>query len=123
MADLTDKTKLVRDPVAGLRSLLSQIALVAPNPAIIPLRSIGGDSDSLASRWRDCAGNESSRPGGRGTHRLRGSVVMQECFPDRTQEQLYSKPPLFAVSRWRVNLGKRVPAVSRVSLRADGPVH
>jgi hypothetical protein len=50
MADLTDKTRLVRDPVAGLRSLLSRIALVAPNPAIIPLRSIGGDSDSLASR-------------------------------------------------------------------------
>jgi hypothetical protein len=66
MADLTDKTRLVRDPVAGLRSLLSRIALVAPNPAIIPLRSIGGDSDSLASRWRDCAGNESSRPGERG---------------------------------------------------------
>jgi hypothetical protein len=46
VADLTDKTKLVRDPVAGLRSLLSRIALVARNPAIIPLRSIGGDSDS-----------------------------------------------------------------------------
>jgi hypothetical protein len=88
MADLTDKTRLVRDPVAGLRSLLSRIALVAPNPAIIPLRSIGGDSDSLASRWRDCAGNESSRPGERGTHRLRGSVVMQECFRDITQHTL-----------------------------------
>ncbi len=48
---------------------------------------------------------------------------MKECFPDRTQEQLYSKPPLFAVSRWRVTLGKRVPAVSRETLRADGPVH
>ena len=54
---------------------------------------------------------------------LRGSVGMKECFPDRTQEQLYSKPPLFAVSRWRVTLGKRVPAVSRETLRADGPVH
>ena len=50
MADPAGKTKLVRDPVAGLRSLLSRIALVAPNPAIIPLRSSGGDSDSLASR-------------------------------------------------------------------------
>ena len=28
-----------------------------------------------------------------------------------------------AVSRWRVTLGKRVPAVSRETLRADGPVH
>ena len=44
-ADLTDKTKLVRDPDAGLRGLLSRIALVAPNPAIIPLRSSGGDSE------------------------------------------------------------------------------
>ena len=44
--ELTHKSNLVRDPAAGLRSLLSRIALVAINPASIPLRSIGGDSDS-----------------------------------------------------------------------------
>ena len=48
LADPAGKTKLVQDPGAGLRSLLSRIALVAPNPAIIPLRSSGGDSES----WR-----------------------------------------------------------------------
>ena len=53
--ELTAKTKLVRDPVAGLRGLLSRIALVALNPASIPLRSIAGDSDAMTSRCRDCA--------------------------------------------------------------------
>ena len=40
--------KVVRDPVAGLRSLLSRIAPIALNPAIIPLRSSAKDSDSMA---------------------------------------------------------------------------
>ncbi len=54
--ELTAKTKLDRDPVAGLRGLLSRLKGGTKNqPAIIPLRSIGGDSDSMASRWRDCA--------------------------------------------------------------------
>jgi len=53
LADPARKTKMVRDPIAGLRGLLSRIALVAPNPASIPLRSIGGDSEAMASRWRN----------------------------------------------------------------------
>jgi len=63
---------MVRDPIAGLRGLLSRIALVAPNPASIPLRSIGGDSEAMASRWRNSP--ETKWPGkvGRcGSHRLR----------------------------------------------------
>ena len=51
LTGLTHKTNLDRDPVAGLRSLLSRISLFALNPAIIPLRSSARDSDSTA-----CAG-------------------------------------------------------------------
>ena len=44
--ELTVKTKLVRDPVAGLRRLLVSAEGMDKNqPAIIPLRSTGGDSD------------------------------------------------------------------------------
>lgn len=54
--ELTAKTKLDRDPVAGLRSLLVSAEGKDKNqPASIPLRSTGGDSDLMASRWRDDA--------------------------------------------------------------------
>jgi hypothetical protein len=66
--ELTGKTNLVRDPAAGLRSLLSRIALVAINPASIPLRSIGGDSEMH--------------------HRLRGGIGMKDCFRGGTQHTL-----------------------------------
>jgi hypothetical protein len=68
MTELTHKSNLVRDPAAGLRSLLSRITLVAINPASIPLRSIGGDSEIH--------------------HRLRGGFGMKECFRDGTQHTL-----------------------------------
>ena len=86
LADLTAKTKLVRDPVAGLRGLLSRLPC-RHQPAIIPLRSIVGDSDSLASRSRDCARWQvtlsPSRPGQR--HRLRGWL-------SRTTGEAYGAP-------------------------------
>ena len=63
--------KDVRDPAAGLRGLLSRIALIAPNPASIPLRSIAGDSDAMAPRCRDCAFDKCA-------HRLRGGIGMKE---------------------------------------------
>ena len=44
-------------------------------------------------------------------------------LPGQNTRAVIFKAAPFAVSRWRVTLGKRVPAVSRVSLRADGPVH
>jgi len=49
--ELTVETKLDRDPVVGLRSLLVSAEGTDKNqPASIPLRSIGGDSVNLASR-------------------------------------------------------------------------
>ena len=69
----------------------------------LPFRSTSGESELLASRSRDCAICKC-------THRLRGGIGMKKqphatlltslrgwacgfAFPDRTQEQLYSKPP------------------------------
>ena len=53
--------------------------------------------------------------------RLRGGVGMKECFPDRTQEQLYSKPPHFQILlKAPLKMGpRRLPRPPR----ADGPVH
>ena len=60
-AGLALKTKIVRDPDAGLHGLLARIALIAPNPAIIPLRSSGGDSDSMAGAGATAPGNATRR--------------------------------------------------------------
>ena len=88
------------------------------------LRSAVEESDSLASRWRDCAGNESADPAkmmaSAAPPRLRCHAGM---LPGQNTRAVIYKAAPFAVSRWRVTLGKRVPAVSRESLRADGPVH
>ena len=51
--------KDVRDPDAGLRGLPSQVPPVSLELAVIPLRSTAGDSEKLAPRYRDSAGQRS----------------------------------------------------------------
>jgi len=82
-------------------------------------------------------GHESRRPDK--IRELRGSVVMQErlrltvlascapvaspCLPGQNTRAVIFKAAPKAVSRWRVTLRFRVPAVSPRDPATDGPVH
>ena len=58
LSGLTGLNRLVQDSGAGLRSLLARCWQVRHTPAIIPLRPIAGDLDSLARA-------DATAPGGR----------------------------------------------------------
>jgi hypothetical protein len=54
---------------------------------------------------------------------LRCEAGHRLCFPGQDTRAVIFKAAPFAVSRWRVTLGKRVPAVSPRDTATDGPVH
>ena len=74
--ELTVKTNFDRHPGAGLRGLLSRLPCTH-QPAIIPLRSSGGESGNLVIALpRRCQATSPDAP--TKSRELRGSVVMQE---------------------------------------------
>ena len=78
--ELTAKNNFDRHPGAGLRGLLSRLPCTH-QPAIIPLRSSGGESGNLVIALpRRCQATSPDAP--TKYRELRGDVGMQECFRD-----------------------------------------
>ena len=118
-------------PALGFAACCLRFPLLPWNWPSFRYAPAAGSRGILSSRWRDDARQRVQTPRQIGKSFAAPLSCRNGCglrcsqaarlwprlaYPDKTQEQLYSKPPLFAVSRWRVTLGKRVPAVSRVPL-------